>query len=239
VKSVAFSPDGRRLAGSFDTTVDVWDAQTGREPTVLRGHTGLLTSVAFLPDGRRLASGSHDGTVRVWDAKTGQQLAILYRDDDGPGVTSVAFSPDGGRVAIGSWDKTVRLCDVQTGQELAVLCGHSEWVFGLAFSPDGLRLASGSYDNTMRVWDAQTGDCIEVIRGTGEAAAIAAGTSRFPYRALARGDETVIESARDGSPIAWYQDALVYIDTHPGGRLWAGRAAIHLQLIALEGGDGP
>ncbi|KAJ7854836.1 hypothetical protein B0H14DRAFT_3648960 [Mycena olivaceomarginata] len=76
VWSVAFSPDGARIAsGSHDSTVRVWDTATGQqvgEP--LAGHTGSVWSVAFSPDGTRIASGSHDRTVRVWDTATGQQV---------------------------------------------------------------------------------------------------------------------------------------------------------------------
>jgi WD40 repeat protein len=69
VESVAFSPDGKRLASaSKDGTVKVWDAATGQEILTLKGHTDQVLSVAFSPDGKRLASASADGTVKVWDA---------------------------------------------------------------------------------------------------------------------------------------------------------------------------
>ena len=77
----------------------VWDAATGQEVLTLKGHTGGVTSVAFSPDGKRLASASWDGTVKVWDAATGQE-ALTLKGHTG-WVTSVAFSPDGKRLASG------------------------------------------------------------------------------------------------------------------------------------------
>ena len=76
VRSVAFSPDGRRIvSGSDDKTIRVWDAETGEEMVEpLKGHSDWVRSVAFSPDGRRIVSGSDDKTIRVWDAETGEEV---------------------------------------------------------------------------------------------------------------------------------------------------------------------
>ena len=67
VYSLAYSPDGRRLASaSKDGTVRLWDTDTGRELLRLSGHSDWVSTVAFGPGGRLLVSGSKDGTVRVW-----------------------------------------------------------------------------------------------------------------------------------------------------------------------------
>jgi len=160
VISVAFSPDGKRIAsGSWDKTICVWDAETGLQlgsPFTL-GHTDSVWSVAFAPDGKRIASGSQDKTICLWDAETGLQLGSPLTGCTGP-VLSVAFSPDGKRIASGSFDKTICLWDAETGLQLgSPLTRHTGLVYSVAFSPDGKRIASGSLDKTICLWDAETG----------------------------------------------------------------------------------
>lgn len=164
VLSVAMTPNGRRIvSGSWDKTVRIWEAATGRELAVLRGHEGWVESVAITPDGRRIVSGSADKTVRIWETQTGRELAVLRGHDDW--VSSVAITSDGKRIVSGSWDKTVRIWDTEASRELAVLRGHGNRVTGVAISGDGRRVVSGSWDKTVRLWEADTGREVAVLSG--------------------------------------------------------------------------
>lgn len=68
------------VSGSLDTSIRVWDVETGNCIHTLTGHQSL-TSGMELKD-NILVSGNADSTVKIWDIKTGQCLQTLQGEDN-------------------------------------------------------------------------------------------------------------------------------------------------------------
>eukprot|EP00873_Tetraselmis_striata_P041849 jgi/Tetstr1/462113/TSEL_007181.t1 len=196
--TVAFSPDRKQLASASEDkdaphgtrasqsvgeqNVPVRNAVTGKKAPMqpLRGHTEVVTSVAFSRDGTRQACAS--------EGKTGhtEVVASVAFNPDGTRlvghtevVTGVAFSPHGTRLVRASENKTVPVRNAVTGEEAPmqplrghtevvtsvafsraarVRHGHTEVVTSVAFSPHGTRLVRASENKTVRVRNAVTGE---------------------------------------------------------------------------------
>jgi len=120
IKSLAFSSDGSTLAVGGDTVsdyvdakyVEIWDINEKKIIHVLDGHSDLVYSVAFSPDGQLLASGSKDGNVKLWNVKSGKETLPLPEQSNGDSraeITSVAFSSDGKLLASSHMDGVVTI----------------------------------------------------------------------------------------------------------------------------------
>ncbi len=153
------------------------------------GHSGVVATVAWSPDGQRIASGSTDGTVQVWDASNGGN-AYAYHGH-ASSVNAVAWSPDGQRITSGSTDGTVQVWDASNGGNAYTYHGHAGFVNAVAWSPDGKYIASGSSDQTVQVWDASNGGNAYTYRGHAGFVNAVAWSPDGKYIASASTDQTV------------------------------------------------
>ncbi|GKU91455.1 hypothetical protein SLEP1_g5327 [Rubroshorea leprosula] len=156
VLSVAWSPDGKRLAcGSMDGTISVFDVARGKFLHHLAGHYMPVRSLVFSPnDSRKLFSASDDAHVHIYDVE-GKSL-IGAMSGHASWVLSVDASPDGEAIATGSSDKTVRLWDLRMRAALQTMSNHTDQVWGVAFRPGvraAGRLASVSDDKSISLYD--------------------------------------------------------------------------------------
>eukprot|EP00667_Euglena_gracilis_P011696 EG_transcript_11974 len=149
------------VSGSEDTTLRVWDYETGEYERALRGHLGMVNAVSFDPSGQRLASAAADMTVKLWDFASGHCVRTLQGHDHN--VSDVAFLPSGDALLSCSRDATIRLWDAHSGALRRTFAGHQEWVRTIAASADGSLIASGSDDQTVRVWEQATGKQLQLF----------------------------------------------------------------------------
>jgi len=183
-QSLAFSPDGRRLAGAASSgkydekMVRVWEVASGREVLALQGpddprgasYPVGSGAVAFSPDGTKLATGGHDAGFHLWDLDTGKELLRL--GSGRPGAVGLAFSPDGKAIytaringAVEAWSLEASADKPAAGPPVRTFTGHQGSPFCLAAARNAPVLVTGAADDSMRVWDTATGE--QVFRGTG------------------------------------------------------------------------
>ncbi len=138
-------------------------SQTTFRDCVFAATFGGITSVAFSPDGRCLATSDTNGEIHVWDVTNSKQL-FSYKEHNS-WVWNIAFSPVHPVLASCGQDHKIKLWNTTTGECFKTLCGHTSIVTAIAWSPDGQLLASTSYDHTVKVWHLVTGKCLQTLEG--------------------------------------------------------------------------
>lgn len=142
--------------GSYDSTIKVWNVDTGEEIRTLHGHTNGLRCLSL--QGNILVSGSMDQTVKIWDVNTGQCLHTLSNHRDAVIGVDIAFP----WIASGSADHTIRLYNLKTKGEV-LMEGHTDWVNSVKLDLASGTLLSASDDSTACLWDLNTRRRIRVF----------------------------------------------------------------------------
>lgn len=181
---VGRSAASRRISfglGAFLLAGLVASAQAAESglPKTIEG-TRMVTSVAFSPDGRRMASGGWDNKVQLWAVPAFAKVGEIGLSGSGDLLLDLAFSPKGRRIVTGSrqdsktGNPTVKVWDARTGAEVLFLKNApSEFCDSVSYSPDGKLIAAGCFNQTsaartIHLWDARTGDetpTIENVNG--------------------------------------------------------------------------
>ena len=203
VYSLAFSPTGEILAsGSEDTTIRLWDVDTGELVRTLIVPTAVVQWVAFSPDGKMLASaGGGEDTICLWDLHTGERLRTITGQPDrfhSFYYAPVAYAPDGLTLAGAGADTKIRLWGVSTGELIKTITTDMKSVDTVVYSPDSGTLASISeWHNNIYLWDVQTGERLKVLTGH---------TNTVDSIAYSPGGKTLASESEDGTVRFWNAD---------------------------------
>ena len=111
-----------------------------------------MKTVAFSPDGKHIASGSHDNLVKIWVAETGAEVSSFERSRSlwsGDGVDCMLTL---GAISHWMWSE-----EVGVEGQVCTLTGHTGCVNSVSFSRDGKHIVSGSDDDLVKIWNVETG----------------------------------------------------------------------------------
>lgn len=196
VNAVTLSRDGQRLALGSSVGVWIYDAHTLEPLQLLTGHNGLVSAVAWSPDGNQIASASWDATIRIWDIATGEQIRLIQANDQ---FIALDWSPDGSTIAATTWSSPIELYEPRSGEKVGELVGHESSITRLAWSPAGGLLASADNGetSTVRLWE---------VAARAQTAVLSGHTGEIANLTWARDGSRLISSGFDSTARIWGSD---------------------------------
>ena len=168
--SVAYSPDGTRLAVGRGDFLQLLDLSTGKEIFRTPVLKGGVREIVFSPDGRTLATAAEESepAVRIWEADTGRlRRALSFGEPLSYRGRPMSFSPDGKRLAVagtavggprGKTEEIIGIWEIDSdSRPIVIRNAHGHSLISLAFAPDGKSLLSGGCDSQPTRGPAQSG----------------------------------------------------------------------------------
>lgn len=217
--NVDFSPDGQLLAcGTVFNVVSVWKIRNGKLVREFKGHKesglrGIITDVAFSPDGLFIASSSNcDSKVRIWKVKTGRTVRLLTGTSYGSGgIKSIAFSSNGLFLVTGSeHDEEICVWNLRNGNIIQHVIGEKYGHVVVTFSPEGLFLVSGRYSKA-KVLNVSSGEVVQELVDSSQG---------FIESIDVSPDGTIIAIAKGGDDIPYSFAKQDGLDTNHSVQLW-------------------
>ena len=183
INDIQFSPTGSRFAVATSIGIWIYDAYTGEELSllaVLPGEGRDVTTIAFSPDGRTLASCERGGVGRLWEVRTGKPIAIFreFRQSENPGLRALVFSEDGTKLIGANWNNEVSVSELSENIKppiISYMDGRkaNRVTLDIQLSPNGNFLAIAdprpedwkNNEFLIKLWDTTTGKQLHTLTG--------------------------------------------------------------------------
>lgn len=165
IQALAFSADGRTLAGAHEYTLRFWDLDTGQEKQAINLKDQWMKALTFSPDGTLMAAARGNGTVSLFDTRTGEIRKDLKSPLPYTDIKQLAFSPDGKQVVASNHNRSgpAVLWNVETGASQELLPASIQGIKAVAFSPNGKTVLGGTGDGLIRIWSSTSGKLLVTL----------------------------------------------------------------------------